>query len=143
MCVSLGPCAADFPLSTGPTPPHRRLGHHQNHGLTKITGYAATLDYMVLHNIPLPDILLPLTIIIQIGGGLVLMAGFRIREMALCLAGLTILINVGMHDFWNTYPELNTQHEVQNFVKNLGIFAGLLVLSGAARLPQFGLSQRH
>ena len=98
---------------------------------------------MVLHNIPLPDILLPLTIIIQGGGGLALMAGFRIREMALCLAGLTILINVGMHDFWNTYPELNTQHEVQNFVKNLGIFAGLLVLSGAERLPQFGLSHRQ
>ena len=112
-------------------------------GLTKITGYAATLDYMVLHKIPLPDILLPLTIIVQIGGGLALMTGFRVREMALCLAGLTILINFGMHDFWNTYPELNTQHEVQNFVKNLGIFAGLLVLSGAARLPQFGLSRRQ
>ena len=37
-------------------------------GLTKITGYAGTLDYMVLHNIPLPDVLLPLTIIIQVGG---------------------------------------------------------------------------
>ena len=96
---------------------------------------------MALHNIPLPDILLPLTIIIVSGGGLALMAGFRIREMALCLAGLTLLINVGMHDFWNTYPELNAQHEVQNFIKNLGIFAGLLVLFGAARLPQFGLSQ--
>ena len=102
-------------------------------GLTKITGYAATLDYMALHNIPLPDILLPLTIIIQVGGGLALMAGFRIREMALCLAGLTIIINVGMHDFWNTYPELNTQHEVQNFVKNLGIFACLLYTSPSPR----------
>ena len=75
---------------------------------------------MALHNIPLPDILLPLTIIIVSGGGLALMAGFRIREMALCLAGLTILINVGVHDFWNTYPKLNTQHEVQNFVKTWG-----------------------
>ena len=112
-------------------------------GLTKIAGYGATLDYMVLHNIPLSDILLPLTIVVQVGGGLALMAGFRIREMAVCLAGLTILINVGMHDFWNTYPELNTQHEIQNFVKNLGIFAGLLVLSGAERLPQFGLSRRQ
>ena len=112
-------------------------------GLTKIAGYGATLDYMVLHNIPLSDILLPLTIVVQVGGGLALMAGFRIREMAVCLAGLTILINVGMHDFWNTYPELNTQHEIQNFVKNLRIFAGLLVLSGAERLPQFGLSRRQ
>ena len=112
-------------------------------GLTKIAGYGAALDYMVLHNIPLPDILLPLTIVVQVGGGFALMTGFRIREMAVCLAGLTILINVGMHDFWNTYPELNTQHEIQNFVKNFGIFAGLLVLSGAERLPQFRLSHRQ
>ncbi len=40
------------------------LGLYFFPGLTKITGYAATLDYMALHNIPLPDILLPLTIII-------------------------------------------------------------------------------
>jgi len=36
-----------------------------------------------------------------------------------------------MHDFW-TLPagELQTGHETQNFVKNMGIMAGLLVTAG-------------
>jgi putative oxidoreductase len=52
---------------------------------------------------------------------------------------MTLLINVFMHDFWNDYPGGNAQHELQNFIKNLGIFAGLVRL--AARLP--GDSPRH
>jgi putative oxidoreductase len=34
-----------------------------------------------------------------------------------------------MHDFWNVYEGLSQAHETQNFVKNLAIMAGLLVLS--------------
>ena len=56
------------------------------------------------------------------------------RTAAFLLAGLTLLINVFMHDFWNDYPGGNPQQELQNFIKNLGIFAGLLLL--AARRPE-------
>ena len=106
-------------------------------GLSKITGYGATLAYMELHNVPFSDLLLPITIVLQVGGGLALLSGFRIRDTALMLAGLTIAINIGMHDFWNVYPETSQPHEVQNFVKNLGIFAGLMVLASTANLPQW------
>jgi len=41
-----------------------------------------------------------------------------------------------MHDFWNTYEGVDAGRETQNFVKNLAIFAGLLVMSGAEDLPQ-------
>jgi putative oxidoreductase len=34
-----------------------------------------------------------------------------------------------LHDFWNTYEGVNSTHEMQNFFKNLGIFAGLLLLA--------------
>ena len=109
--------------------------------LSKITGYSGTLAYMQLHNVPLSDLLLPLTIVLQVGGGLALLSGFRIRDTALMLAGLTIAINIGMHDFWNTYPEVSSDRETQNFVKNLAIFAGLLVLSSVNSLPQFRISR--
>jgi putative oxidoreductase len=52
-----------------------------------------------------------------------------VRTAAFVLAGMTLLINVFMHDFWNEYPGGNPQHELQNFIKNLGIFAGLLLLA--------------
>ena len=106
-------------------------------GITKIPRYDFMVEYMTLHNIPLINILLPLTIVLQIVLGLMLITGYRIKEPALILATLTIFINVGMHDFWNTYPGTDAGHEMQNFVKNLGIFAGLLVLSASNNVCQW------
>jgi len=111
-------------------------------GITKIPGYAFMLEYMALHNIPLAGILLPITIVLQIVLGLALIAGYRIKESALTLALLTLFINFGMHDFWNEYPNTDASHELQNFYKNLGIFAGLLALSVCNNIPQWRLFNR-
>jgi len=108
-------------------------------GLSKIPQYDMMLDYMALHQVPMVSLLLPLTIVLQVGGGLMLIFGYRIREAALTMAALTVLINLGMHDFWNSYPNTDAGHETQNFVKNMGIFAGLLVLSASAQVPQWRL----
>ena len=108
-------------------------------GISKIPTYAGTTEYMLLHNIPLVSILLPITIVLQVGLGVMLIIGYRIKESALILAALTILINIGMHDFWNEYPNTEAGHETQNFVKNLAIFAGLLVLSATDRVQQWRL----
>jgi putative oxidoreductase len=89
---------------------------------------------MELHGVPLALPMLLLTIPLQVGGGLALIANWNVRTCAFLLAGMTLLINVFMHDFWNDYPGGNPQHELQNFIKNLGIFAGLLLL--AARRPE-------
>ena len=102
-------------------------------GLMKVGGFAGTLAYMKLHGVPFALPLLLLTIPLQVGGGLALMANWNTRTAAFLLAGMTLLINVFMHDFWNDYPGGDPQHEMQNFIKNLGIFAGLLLL--AARRP--------
>ena len=106
-------------------------------GISKIPTYAVTTEYMLLHNIPLVTILLPITIVLQVGLGVMLIIGYRIKESALILAALTIFINIGMHDFWNEYPNTDAGHETQNFVKNLAIFAGLLVLSATDRVQQW------
>ena len=108
-------------------------------GISKIPTYAGTTEYMLLHNIPLASILLPITIVLQIGLGVMLIMGYRIKESALILAALTIFINIGMHDFWNEYPNTDAGHETQNFVKNLAIFAGLFVLSATDRVQQWRL----
>ena len=108
-------------------------------GISKVKGYTETLSYMALHNIPLPEVLLPITIALQVGGGVMLLLGLRVGQVALTLAALTLVINLGMHDFWSVYEGVSQAHETQNFVKNLAIFAGLLVLSGAEDLPQHRL----
>ena len=108
-------------------------------GITKIPRYDFMHEYMTLHNIPLVDILLPLTIVLQILLGVMLFIGYKIKDTAIILAGMTMLINLGMHDFWNQYPNTDTGHEMQNFFKNLGIFAGLLVMSASAKINQWRL----
>ena len=112
-------------------------------GISKIPTYAGTTEYMLLHNIPLASVLLPITIVLQIGLGAMLIIGYRIKESALILAALTIFINIGMHDFWNEYPNTDAGHETQNFVKNLAIFAGLLVLSASEKVQQWRLFSKE
>lgn len=100
-------------------------------GITKITGYEGTSQYMADHGMAFIPFFLILTIIIQIGGGLSLVAGWQTKAIAFVLAGLTLVISMVLHDFW-TMPagELQTGHETQNFVKNMAIMAGLLAVAG-------------
>ena len=98
-------------------------------GMTKVAGYQGYLDLMASKGVPLVEILLPLTILIQVGAGLFLIAGKNLRVSALLLFGLTILINLFIHNFWALAGDPGQGHETQNFVKNLAIAAGLLVLA--------------
>ncbi len=76
---------------------------------------------------------LVLTIIVQLGGAGALIAGYRVTFTAFILAGLTLVISVVMHDFWNIEAGIQQAHETQNFVKNLAIMAGLMALAGGQR----------
>ena len=80
-------------------------------GISKIPTYELTADYMALHSIPWVSIFLPVTIALQLILGTTLILGYRIKESALILATLTIFINIGIHDFWNDYPNTDAGHE--------------------------------
>ena len=77
----------------------------------------------------MPFLSLSLVAIAQIFFGTMLMFGKFVHLGSLVLAAVTILINLYIHDFWNMIDNPDQAHETQNFVKNLGILAGLLVLS--------------
>ena len=98
-------------------------------GVLKITGYAATLALMESKGVPFAAALLPLTIVLQVGLGLMLIAGKQLRVSAVLLFGLVILINCFIHNFWALKGDPAYAHELQNFIKNLAIAAGLLVLA--------------
>lgn len=100
-------------------------------GIMKVIGYSGTLALMASKGVPLAFILLPLTILMQVGLGLFLIIGKQVRVSALLLFGLTILINVFIHNFWALQGDPSYGHEMQNFIKNLAIAAGLLVLASS------------
>lgn len=97
-------------------------------GLTKLGSYAATQGYM--ESMGVPSLLLPLVIALEIGGGLSLVVGWLARWSALALAGFCIATAVLFH--WNFADQM----QAINFMKNLGMTGGLLLLyvHGAGRL---------
>ena len=98
-------------------------------GALKVPTYFDTLSLMISKGVPLSGALLPITIIIQVLAGFFLIIGQNLRISSLLLVGLTFLINIFIHDFWNLTGDPSQAHEAQNFIKNLGIIAGLFVLA--------------
>ena len=97
-------------------------------GLGKIFTYSDNLILLASKAVPLSVISLPLTILIEIGLGLFLIFGKYVRVSSFILFALTILINIFIHDFWNLSGDIQA-HEAQNFYKNMGVAAGLLILA--------------
>ena len=98
-------------------------------GLSKVFDFASTLALMRMKGVPFSLVLLPLTIVVQLLGGIFLVLGKNLRLTAFILFGLTIIINLFIHNFWALTGDPSQGHEIQNFVKNLAIAAGLLVLA--------------
>ena len=98
-------------------------------GLSKIFDYGSTLALMEIKEVPFSAALLPVTIAIQLLGGIFLVLGKNLRLTALILFGLTIFINIFIHNFWTLHGDPSQAYEIQNFIKNLAIAAGLLILA--------------
>ena len=98
-------------------------------GIMKFIAWDKSVTLMETHGMIMVPVLLALAGIIQIGASICLLINKQVVICALTLAGMVLVINISLHDFWNVYEGVNTQHELQNFVKNLAIFAGLLLLA--------------
>jgi putative oxidoreductase len=98
-------------------------------GFGKITAYGGTMGYFASFGLPLPGMLVALTIIVELGGGLALLFGFKTQWVAAVLALFTVASALIAH--------LNFSDPAQliNFTKNLAIAGGLLlfVKYGAGR----------
>jgi putative oxidoreductase len=104
-------------------------------GISKFTSWNTSVALMEAHNMKMIPILLAIAGIAQVVGSISLLLNRHVVICALGFAVMTILINFNLHDFWNTYEGVNPDRELQNFYKNLGIFAGLLLLA-AVNLEQ-------
>ncbi len=104
-------------------------------GFGKIAGFEGTVGYIASQNLPMPSVIAVLTILVELGGGLALVFGFYTRQAALLLAGFTLLAGFVFHAFWAAPEAMKTMQQI-NFMKNLAIAGGMLVLAafGPGRL---------
>ena len=99
-------------------------------GIGKFTAWDANVALMEAHNMAMVPLLLAIAAVAQVAGSISMLLNKYVVACALGFAAMTILININLHDFWNVYDGVDVKHEYQNFFKNLGIFAGLLLLAG-------------
>ena len=100
-------------------------------GIRKVLTWKMMLGYFAGLGIPLPEIVLPLTVTVEIGGGLALIAGWRLREVALVMAGFTLFTAFIAHRFWMA-DGAQFNNQLNHFFKNVAITGGFLVLCAGA-----------
>jgi putative oxidoreductase len=91
-------------------------------GLSKLGAMAATEAYIAAAHLPFVGLAFMLTVIVEIGGGLLLLLGLGTRPVAGILALFTLAAAVAFH------RNFADQNQAIHFMKNIAIVGGLLQL---------------
>lgn len=97
-------------------------------GINKITGFAGTVGYIASVGLPLPTLGAIIALVVEIAGGLALIAGFGTRFAALVLAVFTLVASFFFHAYW-AVPAAQQFVTQLLFMKNMAVVGGLLTLA--------------
>jgi putative oxidoreductase len=89
-------------------------------GLGKIAAPAMTQGYIASVGLPAPLLAYLLAIAVEVGGGILLVIGFRTRIVALVMAIFTVAAALCFH------RDFADQNQMIHFLKNIAIAGGLL-----------------
>jgi len=112
-------------------------------GYNKLGTTAATATYMAGHGIPLSGILVYGVIVVELVGGLMLMAGLYARWVAGVLFLYTLALALIFHAYWAApAAQIRTQHGF--FFEHLSMMGGMLMIValGAGPLSLDALMRR-
>lgn len=89
-------------------------------GASKLADPAGTAGYIASAGLPFATLGAWGAIVLELGGGLALIAGYRTRLVALALAGFSLIAALLFH------AALGDQNQFIHFFKNVGLAGGLL-----------------
>jgi len=94
-------------------------------GFGKIIGFEGTVGYIASKGMPLPQLAALGAILIEVGGGLLLVIGWHTRWAAAALLLFMIPATLIFHNFW-AVDAAQAQGQLIHFMKNLSITGGIL-----------------
>jgi len=89
-------------------------------GFGKLMAPGATIGYIASVGLPLPELAYAGALAAELGGGLLLVVGYRTRWVAAALAVFSVVSAVLFHN------ALGDQNQMFHFLKNLAMAGGLL-----------------
>jgi len=93
-------------------------------GFGKITGFSGTQKYMAAYGMPFTAFFAICAIILEIGGGLSVLLGYKARWGAVALMVFLIPTTLIFH------TNFSDQMQVIQFMKNIAILGGLFMVAG-------------
>ena len=99
-------------------------------GVTKLGAVEGTIGYIASVGLPFADAIFYAVVALEIVGGLMLIAGFKTRLVALALGAFSIAAAVTFH------ADFADQNQMIHFLKNLALAGGMLQVAafGPGRL---------
>jgi putative oxidoreductase len=97
-------------------------------GFFKVGGYAQIVGYAAAMHLPAPGVAIAVAAAVELACGLAILAGFKTRFAAWLLFLYLIPVTYVFHNFWAVQGQ-EQQLQMVNFLKNVAIMGGLLVLS--------------
>jgi putative oxidoreductase len=97
-------------------------------GISKLMHFYGTAHMIGERGVPLAEVATSIAILIELGGAIMIIFGWQTKLAAAVQFVYLIVITFMYHNFWAAPPQL---HDIQllNFLKNLGIMGGLLILA--------------
>ena len=89
-------------------------------GFGKLTAAAGTIGYIAQAGLPAPTLAYAVALIVELGGGALLVLGYRTRLVAAALALFSLVTAFAFH------ASFGDQNQTIHFLKNLAIAGGLL-----------------
>lgn len=105
-------------------------------GFGKLAAPEATLAYMGSVSLPAPLVGLVIAILVELGGGAMLLVGFRVRGTAITIAAYALATAIIFHH------QVGDQNQLSHFLKNIAIAGGLLQVA-AFGAGGFGVDARR
>ena len=96
-------------------------------GFSKLIGFSGTEQMIESKGVPLPEIATTIAILIELGGGLAILLGWKTRWAAAALVVFLVVITPIFHGFWRMDGAARAANHI-NFMKNLTILGGFLLL---------------
>lgn len=97
-------------------------------GWEKLTGFPGLVGFIAGKGLPLPQVLAVLAVAIELGGGILLLIGFKTRWVALIFVVFLLVITPIFHNFWSAPADQMKNQEI-NFLKNLAILGGMFMVA--------------
>jgi putative oxidoreductase len=96
-------------------------------GAGKITGFEGTVGYIASKGLPFPALAAIAAIIVELGGGILLVLGYKARWAAFFMFGFSLAAAFIFHNFW-AVPAAEVQNQMIHFMKNISMAGGLLLI---------------